>query len=228
LETPVFFNFNRHSYPFHHRSHRERKERYIRNLEQELKRLREAYTAAIGEKATIVEENRQLHATLKQHGINFPYLGPIQGQTMVPVGAAPVATQGIAQLQFGHHYEHDCSQHRHDHNHHVHSYPSPPQLDLSVIRGQGTVLSGQQITVEQYSQIAINLVLAYVVTYISLSRRQIANMVTTTAWKNSAWIIYKNFLRYHTTIPITFKGMSSWSAALPNHTQWPTRAKTGA
>lgn len=58
-----------------HRSHRERKERYIRNLEQEVQRLRGAYTAAVKEKMTIVEENRQLHAVLKQHGINFPLAG---------------------------------------------------------------------------------------------------------------------------------------------------------
>ncbi|RPB24804.1 hypothetical protein L211DRAFT_784308, partial [Terfezia boudieri ATCC MYA-4762] len=81
------------------RSHRERKERYIRNLEQELQRLREAYTAAIKEKVTVREENKQLHAILKQNGIAFPY------------------------------------------------------------SSQGTVLGDQQITPEQYSRIAINLVL---------------------------------------------------------------------
>lgn len=141
------------------RSHRERKERYIRNLEQELQRLREAYTAAIKEKVTVMEENKQLHAILKQNGIAFPYSSQIQEQTIIPAGNIPATTQGIAQIQFDHDHGHDYSQHGHDHSHHAHPYSSPPQTGFSSGGGQGTVLGDQQITPEQYSRIAINLVL---------------------------------------------------------------------
>lgn len=140
------------------RSHRDRKERYIRNLEQEVQRLRGAYTAATREKVTIMEENRQLHALLKQHGISFPYPSQIQEQTIVPTGNAPATTHGIAQPQPDHHHGHDRSQHGYDHSHHTHPYP-PSQIDFGFDGGQGTILGGQQITPEQYSQIAINLVL---------------------------------------------------------------------
>jgi len=227
LPTAACINFDWCSQFIHHRSHRDRKERYIRNLEQELQRLREAYTAAMREKVPIMEENRQLHAILKQHGIAFPYPSQIQEQIIVPAGNIPATAQGIAQLQLDHHHGHDYSQHEHDHSHHAHLYPPPPQIDLSVSGGQGTGLGGQQITPEQYSQIAINLVLGYEVTYTSLSRRQIANMRTTPAWKNPARTICKNSLLYPTRIPITFKGMSSWLAAHLNHTLRPTQIKIG-
>ncbi|KAF8426324.1 hypothetical protein EV426DRAFT_593548 [Tirmania nivea] len=140
------------------RSHRERKERYIRNLEQEVQRLREAYTAAVREKVAIMEENRQLQAILKQHGVTFPYAGQIQEQAVIPVDNIPSTTQSVAQLQIDHH-RHDFSQRGLDYSHHVHPNPSPSQFDFDCDRVQGTVLGGQQITPEQYSQIAINLVL---------------------------------------------------------------------
>ena len=170
-----------------------------------MQRLREAYTAAIRGKATVMEENRRLHDILKQHGINFPDLGQIQGQAIVPADNIPTITPGISELQLDHHQGHDYSQHGHNPSYHAHPYPSP-QIDFTFSGGQDTVLGGQQITPEQYSRTAIDLVLAYVVTYLLQSRRQIANMGTP-AWKNPARTICKNLLLYRTRMPIIFKGM---------------------
>ncbi|KAK4181176.1 hypothetical protein QBC36DRAFT_175767 [Triangularia setosa] len=48
------------------RTHRERKERYIKALEDEVLRLKEAFTHASQDKDQLAEENRQLKALLKQ------------------------------------------------------------------------------------------------------------------------------------------------------------------
>lgn len=54
------------------RSHRERKEQYVRALENEVLRLKEVYTTATEQKDQAVQENRQLRDTLLRHGIPFP------------------------------------------------------------------------------------------------------------------------------------------------------------
>ncbi|RPA81313.1 hypothetical protein BJ508DRAFT_414764 [Ascobolus immersus RN42] len=51
------------------RTHRERKERYVHNLEQEVVRLREAFTTTSREKSTIISENRRLRDILRANGI---------------------------------------------------------------------------------------------------------------------------------------------------------------
>ncbi|PWW79216.1 hypothetical protein C7212DRAFT_154685 [Tuber magnatum] len=64
------------------RTHRERKERYIRTIEEEVTRLREAFTLITREKTAMVEENRRLRAILDAHGIpyNFQNVSPNVGQ----------------------------------------------------------------------------------------------------------------------------------------------------
>lgn len=53
-----------------HRTHRERKEIYIKALEEQVMRLKENFTGTIQEKNAIAEENRKLKELLRMHGIN--------------------------------------------------------------------------------------------------------------------------------------------------------------
>ncbi|KAG0642660.1 hypothetical protein HOY80DRAFT_1007794 [Tuber brumale] len=64
------------------RTHRERKERYIKSIEEEVARLREAFTMITREKTAMTEENRRLRAILDAHRIpyNLQDVSPNVGQ----------------------------------------------------------------------------------------------------------------------------------------------------
>ncbi|EGP91539.1 uncharacterized protein MYCGRDRAFT_66896 [Zymoseptoria tritici IPO323] len=55
------------------RTHRERKEMYIKALEQEVLRLKETFSQTTRERDTIAEENRRLKELLQQHGISYDF-----------------------------------------------------------------------------------------------------------------------------------------------------------
>lgn len=55
----------------HHRTHRERKELYIKALEQEVLRLKELYDQSARDREHVTEENHALRELLKAHGIPF-------------------------------------------------------------------------------------------------------------------------------------------------------------
>lgn len=55
-----------------HRTHRERKEMYIKALEQEVLRLKETYGGVVRDRNSYEEENRRLRELLAQHNIAFP------------------------------------------------------------------------------------------------------------------------------------------------------------
>jgi hypothetical protein len=57
------------------RTHRERKELYIKALEDEVLRLKELYSKASQEKDRVALENQQLKQTLSQYGIPEPATG---------------------------------------------------------------------------------------------------------------------------------------------------------
>jgi hypothetical protein len=59
------------------RTHRERKELYIKALEQEVLRLKENYSMVSRDKETLAEENRQLKQLLAQHGIPWNGTGGV-------------------------------------------------------------------------------------------------------------------------------------------------------
>jgi len=59
------------------RTHRERKELYIKALEQEVLRLKENFSNIIKDKDILAEENRQLKQLLAQHGIQWTGTGGI-------------------------------------------------------------------------------------------------------------------------------------------------------
>ncbi|KAK3081108.1 hypothetical protein LTS18_010172, partial [Coniosporium uncinatum] len=53
------------------RTHRERKEMYIKALEQEVLRLKEVFGNTVAERDAIAAENRRLKELLAAHGINY-------------------------------------------------------------------------------------------------------------------------------------------------------------
>ncbi|MCJ1474261.1 hypothetical protein MMC13_002919 [Lambiella insularis] len=53
------------------RTHRERKEIYIKQLEEQVMQLKETYTGAVQEKIAVVDENRKLKDLLHLHGISY-------------------------------------------------------------------------------------------------------------------------------------------------------------
>lgn len=54
------------------RTHRERKEVYVKALEAEVLRLKETYSTTVQERNAVAEENRKLKELLRLHGIAFP------------------------------------------------------------------------------------------------------------------------------------------------------------
>jgi hypothetical protein len=59
------------------RTHRERKELYIKALEQEILRLKETFSATSRDKDTLAKENAQLKHLLAQHGIAWSGTGGV-------------------------------------------------------------------------------------------------------------------------------------------------------
>lgn len=55
------------------RTHRERKEMYIKALEQEVLRLKEMFTTTTKERDAVAEENRRLKELLASHGISYDF-----------------------------------------------------------------------------------------------------------------------------------------------------------
>lgn len=64
-----------------HRTHRERKELYIKALEQEVLRLKENFSTVSQDKESLAEENRQLKRLLAQHGIPWSGNGGVDEYT---------------------------------------------------------------------------------------------------------------------------------------------------
>ena len=55
-----------------YRTHRERKEIYIKALEEQVMTLKETYTGTVQERNAVAEENRRLKELLRLHGISDP------------------------------------------------------------------------------------------------------------------------------------------------------------
>lgn len=138
------------------RTHRERKEMYIKALEQEVLRLKELYTKSIKERDAVVEENRRLRDLLSSHGISYDSSmiqlhsgsenynasssGSISGSYRPgsdSTGASPAATHGQPSQALS-----NSSPHSRRYN----SPPNPAQLPSSRL---------------DYDQIGIDFVLTY-------------------------------------------------------------------
>lgn len=63
------------------RTHRERKELYIKALEQEVMRLKENFSKVSRDRESLSEENRQLKQLLAQHGIPWTGTGGVDELT---------------------------------------------------------------------------------------------------------------------------------------------------
>lgn len=61
------------------RTHRERKEVYVKALEAEVLRLKESFSFTVKERDAVAEENRKLKELLRMHGIAIPAYGNSTG-----------------------------------------------------------------------------------------------------------------------------------------------------
>jgi hypothetical protein len=73
------------------RTHRERKELYIKTLEDEVLRLKEVYTTVTQAQDQLANENKQLREALQQHGISLP------GSPMMDGISGPASISGYSQ-----------------------------------------------------------------------------------------------------------------------------------
>lgn len=83
------------------RTHRERKELYIKALEDEVLRLKEIFSHISQDKARLADENRQLKALLAQNGISglLPGGSVLDDSASNPsVGYSPSASMGASYL----------------------------------------------------------------------------------------------------------------------------------
>jgi hypothetical protein len=79
------------------RTHRERKELYVKALEDEVLRLKDIFSHAAQAKAQLAEENKQLRETLQQHGIPLPVSSAsddLRSDSLNPSGSAPSYASG--------------------------------------------------------------------------------------------------------------------------------------
>lgn len=63
------------------RTHRERKEVYVKALEAEVLRLKETFSFTVKERDAVADENRKLKELLRMHGIAIPGLEPYGNNT---------------------------------------------------------------------------------------------------------------------------------------------------
>lgn len=84
---------------FLHRTHRERKELYIKALEDEVLRLKEIFSNVSNDKQKLSEENKQLKTVLAQNGIN------VASSDDAPPRSASVGYTSSASVS-GHSYAH--------------------------------------------------------------------------------------------------------------------------
>lgn len=91
------------------RTHRERKELYIKALEQEVLRLKESYSHVTRQRDDVAEENRQLRELLQQHGIatqgiearDATFRGTDHNTTSTPSLSTSYAESGAGSQGFG-------------------------------------------------------------------------------------------------------------------------------
>ena len=80
-----------------HRTHRERKELYIKALEEEVLRLKDTYAESTRERDRVQEENLRLRALLQQHGISYDFSDtPVKFQREASAGYGPSSSGSIS------------------------------------------------------------------------------------------------------------------------------------
>jgi hypothetical protein len=76
------------------RTHRERKEMYIKALEQEVLRLKETFGTTTRERDQFAEENRRLKELLMAHGIAFDSIASPSNGLAVNMGSSTYSSSG--------------------------------------------------------------------------------------------------------------------------------------
>lgn len=84
------------------RTHRERKELYIKALEQEVLRLKENFSTITRTKDTLFEENQHLKALLAQHGIPWTGQGGVDELSRIGGSTTSYTATGSSVGSFSH------------------------------------------------------------------------------------------------------------------------------
>ncbi|KAJ8061423.1 hypothetical protein OCU04_009244 [Sclerotinia nivalis] len=148
------------------RTHRERKELYIKALEQEVLRLKENFSNVTQSKQTLAEENRQLKQLLAQHGIpwngsggfdeftNTQSLGYRSGDSP-PGSYAPGSSSTFSPPPLSHSSNSNPNSMNYD--------TESPQTGGAngVYNGTGLSMAQQQVQGVDYDQAGIDFVLTY-------------------------------------------------------------------
>ena len=152
LCRPLFCDFPPSELTTCRRTHRERKELYIKALEDEVLRLKEVYSNASQDKEKLAEENKYLRGLLQQNGIasamddmisnhslGYPSSASGSGGSFAPGSATaytpPLTSKSTApstssQVTGGQHqgpYQQQQQQQQHHHHHHHHHSRSSSQ-----------------------------------------------------------------------------------------------------
>ncbi|KAF2467544.1 uncharacterized protein BDR25DRAFT_63524 [Lindgomyces ingoldianus] len=136
------------------RTHRERKEMYIKALEQEVLRLKESFSNTSRERDAFAEENRRLKELLMAHGISFDLSSP-GNSGLHPVGSSTYGGSSTGSVSGGYGPGSNSTGYT--------SPPSMPSQPPSAMPGGGQVVPPQQVRQANgaldYDQIGIDFVL---------------------------------------------------------------------
>jgi hypothetical protein len=136
------------------RTHRERKELYIKALEQEVLRLKDNYSRVTRDKETLADENRALKLLLAQHGI--PWNGTGGVAEFQRLGSTAYSSTGSMSGS----YAQDFSSPSHNPSLTPDTGLSPSGGGRSTTNGQSLAQRQMQPTVD-YDQAGIDFVLTY-------------------------------------------------------------------
>lgn len=139
------------------RTHRERKEMYIKALEQEVLRLKDVFSNTSRERDAFAEENRRLKELLMAHGISYDLSSP-SNTGMPPVGSSTYGGSSSGSVSGGYGPGSNST-----------GYTSPPTM-TNLPRGSLSGPAGQAISPQQvqqpnggldYDQLGVDFVLTY-------------------------------------------------------------------
>lgn len=137
-----------------YRTHRERKELYIKALEEEVLRLKDNFSRVTRDKESLVDENRQLKLLLAQHGIAWSGTGGVAELTQM--GNTGYSSSGSLSGSYA-----PGSQGFSPPPHKAHNSPGNPSLTPPIgVNGRSLAQQQTQRGVD-YDQAGIDFVLTY-------------------------------------------------------------------
>ena len=126
------------------RTHRERKELYIKALEQEVIRLKESFSSVTKERDAFADENRRLKELLMAHGIAFDTIAVANGRSGMNSSYGASSAGSVSGYNTGSNST---------------GYTSPPTMNLPIQSQPQQV--PQMNSGLDYDQIGIDFVLTY-------------------------------------------------------------------